>query len=92
MIFEGQYEIRKLTEYQTDYSRNEKIHKISINNLNNFILNAIDTLYITYSLNDKFEERVLLVYGIQVLLQLLLLLIKNIQIKQKMRFIRHYQN
>lgn len=57
--FEGQYEIRKLTEYQTDYSRNEEIHKISINNLNNFILNAIDTLYITYSLNDKFEERVL---------------------------------
>ncbi|MFW0693932.1 hypothetical protein ACN091_06665 [Aliarcobacter butzleri] len=57
--YKEQYEIRQLTEYQKEYSKNEENHKISINNLNSFILNAIDTLYITYSLNNKKEEKIL---------------------------------
>jgi hypothetical protein len=50
-------EIKTLTEYTKEYTKEDKSHFINIENLNTYIVDGIDSLYITYKLNE--DEKIL---------------------------------
>ncbi len=62
LVFEYRYnfpdklytkEIQELTQYTKEFKKNNKTHKINIDNLNTFIVDGVDSLYITYTINQN---------------------------------------